>query len=245
MKIKALPKLLFVFFLSSLFGCDNEDDPQEPQLPEVVTVSDETEAAVTYTSVEINGSIKETDEITAYGVAWGTEPNPTLEDNVAFPESGAAATSSSNRYSTKQAEDSFVVRITDLDLGETYYFRTFATNDAGTAYGDEISLETPGLAESTWKITFHHEEDVSWMAHLSFYEDGTAFYTEPDAPGVYDSWGVWHLEGNFLTYDMLPDDDRDDYILTGDIIENEVSGTYTWGDSNRPWSGFVISTEED
>lgn len=48
-------------FLSVFLGCDSEDEDRKPQLPEVVTVSDETETVITYTSVQISGTVMETD----------------------------------------------------------------------------------------------------------------------------------------------------------------------------------------
>jgi hypothetical protein len=244
MKVQLLKSVFLFMFLGIFLSCDNEDDPEELQLPEITTVVDETEAVVTHTSVEIQGMIVESDsEISSYGVVWGTNSSPTLEDNVAFPEGSAAATKS-NR---KQSQDLFVVKITDLTPGHTYYFRTFATNQAGTAYGEELTVDTPGLAETKWEITFHHNEEISWIAEVEYFEDGNAFYTEPEYPGIYDQWGEWSMEDNVLTYDLMVDDEGESYILTGELTGNEMSGTYTFntseGMTHRPWTGIKLPSE--
>lgn len=68
--------------------------------------------------------------VTARGVCWGTSPLPTLAD--AFITSGSGIGSFSSELSA-------------LTPGTTYYTRAWATNIAGTAYGDDVSFTTNGL----------------------------------------------------------------------------------------------------
>ena len=244
MKTGIPQKLFLLILLIFITGCDSSNEPDEPQLPKVTTTSSETQAVTTFTSVEITGAVDETnDEITSYGVVWATTPNPTIEDNVAFPGENSAQATSRSRNNRQAQSGDYTVKITNLTPGEMYYFRTFATNAAGTAYGEEISLGTESLAGTTWEITYLHSEDNSWIGHVTFHEDGTAFYTEPAYPGEFDIWGVWSMDGNMLTYDMMPNDDGDSYILTGELIENEMSGTYTFGDEEKPWVGELLPSE--
>lgn len=65
--------------------------------------------------------------ITAYGVVYGTGPNPTIEGNFTSDGSGLGE---------------FVSNLTGLRGLTTYYARAYATNDAGTAYGNEITFTT-------------------------------------------------------------------------------------------------------
>ncbi len=237
-------QLILLSFLIFFVACDSEDEPEEQQLPKVSTTTSETQAVTTFTSVEITGAVNENDdEITSYGVVWATTANPTIEDHVALPGENSAQATSRSRNNRQSQSNEFTVKVTNLDPGKMYYFRTFATNAAGTAYGEELSVGTSGLAGTSWEITYLHSEDNSWIGHVDFYEDGTAFYSEPDYPGIYDMWGVWSMEGNVLTYDMQPDDDSDSYILTGELIENEMSGTYTFGDEEKPWEGVLLTSE--
>jgi uncharacterized protein (TIGR02145 family) len=62
------------------------------------------------------------------GICWSTHPNPTVSDF--FTSDGAGASS-------------YVSKITGLQSGTHYYIRAYATNSAGTAYGNEIIFITP------------------------------------------------------------------------------------------------------
>ncbi len=66
--------------------------------------------------------------ITARGICWGTAPNPTTAGN---------KTTNGTDIGT------FTGNITGLTDGTTYYYRAYATNSAGTTYGQELSFITP------------------------------------------------------------------------------------------------------
>lgn len=243
------PKQLFLLlFLVSFVACDNEEEPEEPKLPEVATTTSETQAVTTFTSVEITGAVDESnEEITSYGVVWATSANPTIEDHVALPGENSAQATSKNRYNRQSQNSDFTVKINNLAPGEMYYFRTFATNAAGTAYGEEIMLETQSLAGTTWELTM----DLNiypYIAHVTFYEDGTAFYTEPENPAMFDFWGLWEMENNHLTYQVRNDWDEY-YVLQGDVQEKEISGTYNVFSAGaveeRTFTGEFLSIAEE
>ena len=61
--------------------------------------------------------------VTARGVCWSTSPNPTVSDNHTTDGTGLG---------------SFTSNITNLMPGTTYYVRAYATNNAGTAYGNAV-----------------------------------------------------------------------------------------------------------
>ncbi len=65
--------------------------------------------------------------LTARGVCWSTQPNPTLTDNSGFTVNG---------YCT----GTFSSELTGLTSGTTYYVRAYATNGMGTSYGEVISF---------------------------------------------------------------------------------------------------------
>ena len=63
--------------------------------------------------------------ITARGVCWSTNPNPTVNDNTTSDGSGTG---------------SFTSTITGLEVNTIYYVRAYATNSIGTTYGNERSF---------------------------------------------------------------------------------------------------------
>ncbi len=65
--------------------------------------------------------------ITARGICWSTNSNPTIADNHTSDGSGTGV---------------FESNITGLTPTTQYYARAYATNSAGTAYGNEISFTT-------------------------------------------------------------------------------------------------------
>ena len=65
--------------------------------------------------------------VTARGVCWSTTPNPTTANSFTSDGTGTGP---------------YVSSLTGLTLGTTYYVRAYATNSAGTAYGNEIVFTT-------------------------------------------------------------------------------------------------------
>jgi len=76
--------------------------------------------------------------ITARGVVWGTTTNPTI----------ALSTKTSNGTGA----GSFPSTVTDLVVNTKYYVKAYATNNAGTSYGNEVIIEainSPTLTTNT------------------------------------------------------------------------------------------------
>jgi hypothetical protein len=96
------------------------------RVPTATTVFEGTNSA---TSVSLKGYVIEDGgaSVTSRGIAWATFYNPTINDNKAAQGTGTG---------------SFPAVITGLTNGTTYYARTYATNSAGTAYGNCISFNT-------------------------------------------------------------------------------------------------------
>jgi hypothetical protein len=63
--------------------------------------------------------------VTARGMVWADHYDPTLEDHTLSSDAGTG---------------SFSLELEGLMEGETYYVRTFATNSAGTSYGNCVSF---------------------------------------------------------------------------------------------------------
>ena len=66
-------------------------------------------------------------EVTARGICWSISHNPTVSDSHTTDGTGTG---------------SFTSAMTSLTANTTYYVRAYATNSAGTAYGEEVSFTT-------------------------------------------------------------------------------------------------------
>jgi hypothetical protein len=110
-----------------LAGCDNNDPAALADVPPTVSTAPVTgicmEAATTGGQVMADGGAP----VTARGVVWGSEPNPTFANRHTIDGTGTGA---------------FVSEIAGLSPETTYYVRAYALNRAGTAYGEEISFTT-------------------------------------------------------------------------------------------------------
>ncbi|MDR9488516.1 DUF1566 domain-containing protein, partial [Salibacter sp.] len=63
--------------------------------------------------------------VTDYGFCWSVNPQPTLSDSFQSVGTGTG---------------SFSLNLSNLNGGQTYYVRAYATNGAGTNYGNEVSF---------------------------------------------------------------------------------------------------------
>ena len=101
----------------------------------VPTVSASSATSITTTSATLNGSIDDTggDSATARGFEWGTDT------------SYGTIVSSSGSYGT----GAFTTDLTSLTCNNSYHFRSFATNSAGTASSTDVSFSTSACPVSS------------------------------------------------------------------------------------------------
>ena len=99
-------------------------------LPASVPVITTTEVTSVTTNSAVSGGNVTSDggaSITGRGICWKNSPGPTLTDN---------------KTSDGTATGILAANITGLLDATTYYVRAYATNSAGTGYGDEIPFTT-------------------------------------------------------------------------------------------------------
>ncbi len=113
-----------LFFIA---GCS--DDDTDPVSPPTITTLDVTD--ISETSAKSGGNITDDGggEITARGVVWSTEVNPTLENHSGVTVDGSGT-------------GMFQSNLTGLSAATTYFVRAYATNSAGTSYGNDVMFET-------------------------------------------------------------------------------------------------------
>ena len=71
--------------------------------------------------------------VSARGLCWSTNPNPTTDSFKTTDGAGPGTFSSA---------------LTNLASGTIYYVRAYATNNIGTSYGNEVSFSTPSVYAS-------------------------------------------------------------------------------------------------
>jgi uncharacterized protein (TIGR02145 family) len=136
MKIILLRLALVVFALYAmvyLIGC-GEDEPAGVSLPQLTTTS---VSGISQTEASSGGSLVSDGggSILAAGVCWGTASNPTV---------------SGNKTTDIISGGTFTSLISGLSPGTTYFLRAYATNSAGTGYGNELTFTTQaGLPQLT------------------------------------------------------------------------------------------------
>jgi uncharacterized protein (TIGR02145 family) len=123
--------LLFALMHSS---CNKEGQPSLKTLP----VSE-----ISSTIATSGGDITDDggNDITAKGVCWSISPNPTIANNTTSNGTGTG---------------SFISNITGLSTSTTYYVRAYATNSAGTAYGNQVYFTTTGSTPGTYPPGYIH-----------------------------------------------------------------------------------------
>jgi uncharacterized protein (TIGR02145 family) len=110
-----------------------------PQLSTTNITNITTSTAATGGNITINGG----STIITAGVCWHTSPNPTVKNSKTVDPTAKDWPTVPNEPITGLGP--FYSTITNLKPGKTYYVRAYATNNTGTAYGQEISFKTENI----------------------------------------------------------------------------------------------------
>jgi len=110
--------------------------------------------------------------ITANGVCWSTLSNPTISDDFTVDSSGTA---------------SFTSFLSNLRPNTTYFLKSYATNEAGTGYGNELSFTTS-------ELVLYGSTTITTQEHIDYIEERG--YSKVEGGGVYISGSnITNLEG--------------------------------------------------
>lgn len=93
------------------------------------TVTTTTASSITSTSATTGGNVSYagSSSVTARGVCWSTNANPTISDGKTSDGTGTGT---------------FTSTISGLTAGVTYHYRAYATSSVGTAYGSDLTFTT-------------------------------------------------------------------------------------------------------
>ncbi len=158
--------------------------------------------------------------VTARGVCWSTDPNPTTTNT---------------RTSDGNGTGSYTSTLTGLSPQTQYFMRAYATNQVGTAYGGELSFTTdkPDITGQTGTLSDYDGNTYGWIGigkqawmsenlKTTHYSDGTSIpYVEDN-----DQWDNLGTQGKAYCWYDHQSTNRDIY-----------GGLYTWaGAMNRAGS---------
>lgn len=143
---------------------------QLPSLPEVVT-GKTSDIDAPNSTITLHGEVTSNGgyPATTRGICWSTNSTPTISDNVVPDGTGTGA---------------YSVTITSgLNSSTTYYYRAYATNPEGTAYGEVKSFvldPCAGINKVNYDGTDYNTSRIGtqcWLStslHVDNYADGTA-----------------------------------------------------------------------
>ena len=120
--------VLLLFATFSACEVDGELDSVADGVPEVITLTPFQKEGNYFV---VGGNvISSVGKVKSRGVVYSTQQNPTISNlnNTIRPWGSGAG--------------EFILTLTDLQINTTYYIRAYATNDVGTAYGEQKSFTT-------------------------------------------------------------------------------------------------------
>jgi uncharacterized protein (TIGR02145 family) len=165
----------------------------------VPTLTTTAVTSVTYNSASSGGTITNNGgaAITARGVCWSTSQSPTIANSATSDGAG---------------DGSFTSAIASLSPSTTYYVKAYATNSAGTGYGNQqpfttsaapyISVTSP-IASDHWLGT--EVKNITWTTNvtgnliIALYKSGSLLTNIVASPGAANTGSyTWTLPGNLV-----------------------------------------------
>ena len=177
---------------------------QAPNLPTVITTAI---TNITQTSATSGGEVTADggSPVTARGICWSTSTNPTLANSFSTNGSGLG---------------SFVSQMDELEENTKYYVRAYATNSAGTSYGNENSFTTGQTITSPTVTT----DDVTNITQTTATSGGNV--TSDGGAAVTIRGVCWSTSQNPTTADDLTTDGSGIGTFTSSLTGLTANTTY-------------------
>ena len=194
---------MLLLIVPLLVACEKE------AVKPVVTTIDITE--ITETSAVACGDVTSDGgaEVTARGVCWSVNPNPTIDDK--HTEDGAGV-------------GNFTSNITELTTNTVYHLRAYATNEVGTSYGEEVTFTT--MQGNT--INGYEYVDLGLPSGLKWATVNVGAEL-PEEFGSYYAWG--------MTTTPADNNYFQEYCLTYGVEMDDISGDPQYDVATLLWGG--------
>jgi len=191
-----------IFFLLSIFlipSCKED----KPTLPIIITTA---ATEISYTTATSGGDV--TNEggapVTARGVCWNTFVDPTIANSKTIESIGSGT---------------FTSNITLLTSNTMYYVRAYATNLAGTSYGNQVTFTTSQVAVPVLTTT-----EITSITQTTAVSGGNI---TTDNGGSVTAHGVcWSTSQNPTIADSKTTDGTGTGAFTSSIIGLTTGATY-------------------
>ena len=185
--------------------------------PQYATVTTSVVTEITSNSAVCGGNVTTDNgwDVIERGVCWSTSPNPTIQDYKSIDGAGVG---------------NFTSNITGLVSMTRFYVRAYATNAAGTSYGEEISFMTLSLEQQSYV-------DLGLSVKWASCNVGAS---TPEEYGDYFAWGETTTKSNYSssscpTYGLsIPDLQVKGYVDgDGNLTAYHDAAAMNWGGSWR------------
>lgn len=141
------PIVTCIIFLNT--SCTKKNSTTiDSNLPQIGSANVGDFTNITQTSASFTATIisEGSSPITAKGVCWSINHNPTTSDS---KTTNRQSSQPPNKTYNGTGSTGFTASLTGLSANTTYFLRIYATNNSGTAYSNEVSFTTLGGSTNT------------------------------------------------------------------------------------------------
>ena len=195
--------ILIAFLILTCFvGCEKDEDPVV--LPLLATLGANN---ITTNFANSGGLISDNGggQISERGVCWSTSTNSTIEE--------------AQKTIDGKGIGSYTSSLNGLISGTTYFVRAYASNEAGTAYGNEITFKT---SNSFTELLTTEVSDITYQSAKSggevLHDGGTSVTSR----GV--CWG--NIENPTIESNKFTQDGNDIGVFTSELSDLDPGATY-------------------
>jgi hypothetical protein len=202
-----IKKITFLNFLLviTLIGCTSEDAENNDPVENLPVIQTKIVTSITANSAQSGGEIIDegSSSLLNKGICWSTSENPTIDDNVNI---------------ATELSTSFDSSLNDLEPETTYFVRSFATNDTGIAYGNQIEFIT-----DQEEVDPPCSPELNTITHQGMTVDFSNNFSSGENYATFGNYGVYAvgIQGD-LRIDFSHEPETGIYTLVNDFSLNQT-----------------------